>query len=63
MKRSVYDDDPRTTCLWAEAFKSGGTSAINDMIVNQLGQFFPDATILETQITKTYFQDWPNAWH
>jgi hypothetical protein len=61
--RSVYDDDPRTIQVWADAYKAGGNNAVNTMIVNQLSEFFPDATISKSQITQTHYQDWPDGWH
>jgi hypothetical protein len=61
--RSVFDDDPRTTQLWAKAYRMGGNDAVNTMVVNQLSEFFPDATISKLQITKTHFQDWPDGWY
>jgi len=61
--RSVYDDDPRTIKLWVRAYKAGGKNAVNSMIVSQLSEFFPDADILESHITKTHFQEWRNGWH
>jgi hypothetical protein len=61
--RSVYNDDPRTIDLWVDAYKAGGAGAVNTMIVNQLTNFFPGATVSESQITKTHFEDWKGGWY
>jgi hypothetical protein len=48
---------------WIVAFQTGGESAINTMVVNQFNQMFPKAKITNSQIVKTHFQSWPDAWY
>lgn len=67
--RSVYSDDKVSNQHWKQlkvgTDPTSGVDAINAEIVREFNVIFPElnGTISTSQITKTYFIVWPDAWY